>query len=155
LVPVTNPLDTVVTVPKASRTALQHLNALLEAVNTATGFPMLSSNSRLNHYYAANSYLLPTFLTDAHRTYMLFEWGASNVTARDTLISLMGSSYTTLSWQLSCGARGWQDKTCSLSVGPLIVGNSRTPVFYDRCTNCVPAPVPEGEPQVSPLRWLS
>lgn len=148
LVPASNPLDTVVSVPKASRTAFEHLNAILDAVTAASGIPMLRPDPLFNNYYAANSYILPRLLSDAHRHYMLFEWGADGVSARDALISLMDGSSSTMSWRFSCGGMGWQNKTCGFGFSALIVGELRTPVSLDRCTNCVRIPVPEVEPQI-------
>ena len=149
LVPASNPLDTVVSVPKASRTALEHLNAILDAVTAASGVPMLRPDPAFNNYYAANSYIVRNLPpTDAERPYMVFEWGADGVSARDTLISLMDGSSSTLSWRLSCGRMGWQNKTCIFGITALVVGESRTPVFLDRCTNCAPIPVPEVKPQI-------
>jgi hypothetical protein len=151
LVPATNPLDTVISVPRASRTAFEHLNAILDAVKAASGIPLIYPDRHFNNYYAANSYIVRNLPpTDAERPYMLFEWGVSDVSARDALISLMDGSSSTMSWRLSCGGMGWQNKTCGFGISALIIGESRTTVFLDRCTNCAPIPVPEVDVRTLP-----
>jgi hypothetical protein len=156
LVPATNPLDTVISVPKARRTASEHVSALLAAVTAASGAPMVLSDMWFDQYYAANSYLLPQLLSDAHRPYMLFEWGVEGVSARDAVISLMDGSSTTMSFRLSCGGMGWQKKGCFFSMMPLMIGTPTRAVQYDRCTNCQQAPVPPVDvrslPGWTPLR---
>jgi hypothetical protein len=141
LVAASNPLDTVISVPRASRTASEHLLAVGEAVTAASGILMEVVPDLFNNYYAANSYLVPNRpLTDADRRYMVFDWGTDKVTARDALISLMDGSSSTMSWRLHCGGRGWESKSCFFGMTPLLVGPSRRAVAHDRCTNCQPIP---------------
>jgi hypothetical protein len=146
LVPATNPLDTIISVPKASRTATEHLTAVCDAITAETGAPVVLSDTTFDYFYAANSYLLPQILTDAHRRYMLFEWGTDGVSARDALISLMDGSSTTMSWSLHCGGMGWLNRGCYFGMKALWVGPSRRQLHHDRCTNCQRTPVPEVDP---------
>lgn len=135
LVAASSPLDTVVGVPKARRTASEHLTALFQAVTAASGIPVNITTTWFDDYFAANGYLLPADRTGAERPYMLFEWGVDMMAARDALIDLMDGSSSTMSWRLECGPI-WQDKTCYFAMMPLAVGPTRRVVSYDRCTNC-------------------
>jgi hypothetical protein len=149
--PAENPLDALITVPKASRTASEHLQALCAAVSAKTGIPIEVWNLPIDAYYAANGYILPKFLTPEHRPYMVFDWGASGVVARDALIDLLSGSASTLSWQLSCNPDlRHEGKSCLFGTHPLQVGLSKRVVAFDRCTNCRPAPVKEGRPAGMP-----
>jgi len=144
LVPASSPLDTVISVPKAARTATEHLVALCQAVTAASGIPLIASTSYFDGYYAANGYLIPLGMTGAEksaRPYMLFEWGAEQKPARDALIDLMQGSSSTMSWRLHCGVMSWGDKTCTIGMRALQVGPRRVVVSGDRCTNCQRIPV--------------
>lgn len=131
-------LDTPVEVLSDQRTATEHVQALLEAVSRSTGIPFRQVYN-FDGRYAANGYLLRSgFPTPQDRPYRVFQWGASEVTAREALIDLLGGSATTMTWYLFCvhdATRGNQ-QICNLGVDPLALGENRTDLYLDRCTKC-------------------
>jgi hypothetical protein len=103
----------------------------------------------LDASFAANGYTLRGSITsmmpppsdDDERPYMLFEWGAKDVVARDALIDLLDRSGTTLSWRLVCGPPDYG--FCVLNMAPVSapgMGIHGRTLFLDRCANCRPAP---------------
>jgi hypothetical protein len=130
-------LDTVVTIPEAGRTPMEHLGSICAAVTAAAGIEVKCNASGirpwLNRVFAA--------------TPSSFTWGASGLGARDALIALFQKSATSLTWRFFCqGAAKIEDRSCVLSILPIEVtavdadGRETTvPVTYDRCPNCRPA----------------
>ena len=132
-------LDAQIEVPVEKRTASEHLQAVMDAVTRATGIATLVENS-IDSDYAANGYMIrgeprggPA---EAERAYMLFDWGASQVSAREALIDLLTKSSTTLSWTLACipDYRNGNRQHCMINVHPLAV-NGRY-IRFDHCTKC-------------------
>jgi hypothetical protein len=128
-------LDAPIEVLVEKRTASEHAQALLDAVSRATRISTLVENS-LDSFYAANGYMVRGQATDAERPYMLFEWGASEVSAREALIDLLQNSATTKSWALACipDYRHGNQPQCRIGFRALTV-KGRT-VWFDRCTQC-------------------
>lgn len=150
LAPSVNILDSVITVPPARRTPTEHFAALCAALTVSSGVAIpLNFNwglAPLETLFLPNGNMPPRGpWTAAQGDSLAFEWGAPGVPAQEALISLLGSSSTTLSWELRCRAgEGRQGRTCILSVvtislaqtlpnGSIAVG---PPLLYDRCTNC-------------------
>jgi hypothetical protein len=100
---------------------------------------MLAENS-LDSFYVANGYMIREPVTAAERPYMLFEWGASQMSAREALIDLLKNSATTMSWTLACKPDFFHgnQQQCMIGFHPLTV-NGR-PIWFDRCTKCRMAP---------------
>ena len=135
-VPAKNLLDAPVTIPRATRTASGHFQAICAAaapkdatmVCAAIGF----GRNWFEDLFAAPGGVL--------------EWGASGVNARDALIDLLEQSATTFSWRLACEP----DVTpgnhyCVLQLG--FIRTTRTGsgvntaagrLEYDRCPQCAP-----------------
>jgi hypothetical protein len=135
--PVQSVLDATVEVPVEKRTASEHAQALLDAVTRATGIATVVENP-IDSLYAANGYLVRG--DPAERSYMLFEWGASGMSAREALIDLLKNSATTTSWTLACipDFQHGNRQHCMIGFHALAV-NGRV-VFYDRCTKCRAVP---------------
>jgi hypothetical protein len=134
--PVKSLLDTSISVLADKRIASEHVRAVLEAVSGATGTPTILEDWYFDSSYAANGYMYRGEATSAERPYMLFEWGASQVSARDALIDLLKGSATTMSWAFGClpDYNHENQPRGRIAIHPLDV-NGRA-VWYDRCTNC-------------------
>jgi hypothetical protein len=149
-------LDTLISVPAASRTPSEHLIALCQTITSANPEHLTvqpntdpTVGSPFDREFAANGYMLRGPLRmvgepdndDDERPYILTEWGTAAVTARGALMDLMTRAGTTLTWRLKCEPAG---STCYLNVQPLMVqaprGGLRVQVL-DRCQNCRPVPV--------------
>jgi hypothetical protein len=136
-------LDAKVSIPVASRTASEHVAALCRAVSAGSTVPLEYSDSWFNQYFAANGYVLPRTLTGSERPYMVFEWGAKEMTARDALIDLMSRSATSMMWRVKCiSSAQAKNRSCQLGLGPLMVNTAlgSKARYLDRCAKCVPVP---------------
>jgi len=133
--PAQSVLDATVDVPVEKRTASEHAQAVMDAVASATGTATLVENS-LDSFYSANGYMVREPTTDAERPYMLFEWGASGVSAREALIDLLKNSATTMSFGVACipDERHGNRQQCRIGFHALAI-NGRM-IWYDRCTKC-------------------
>lgn len=139
--PVNSLLDTTVEVLDQQRTFTEHVTALLDAVSKATGVPFRPfTDLGLNAKYAANGYFLPYPLIQRakERPYLVFEWGASEMGARDALIDLLARSATTMTWELACGP-----EDCNLHMDAMATGGRS--LYLDRCTTCKPTPSQAGK----------
>jgi hypothetical protein len=165
------PLDAAVSVPVGERLADEHLNLLAEALTRASGIEVQLIAPNCNGLYAANGLIPPKLLTlgippgsaiesspgippgqfspEARRPYS-FSWGATGVTGREALLSLLEGSASTLSWRVNCHSLPANGKShCWLNIGPLqttVLGFDGRPekrtLSYDRCTKCPPLPPP-------------
>jgi len=163
-VPATTPLDTRITMTRASRTAFEHVEALCQAVAQAFGVVVEPYGDRVfAGLFAANGIVppknegipydmngpVPVLPLEKKRPYM-FEWGAANATAREALVSLLDQSATTMTWRMDCVPNPVRAKTsCLLSLLPLEVTVTcadgrpcRQTLTFDRCTKCPPLPAP-------------
>jgi hypothetical protein len=139
LVPASSPLDSHVYLTTETRTPLQHLSALLDAIGVASGVkidPAMFGGGFNSEFRSAPA---------------SFEWGAAGVVARDALIELLDKSATTFLWRLKCqpSARA-EDRFCALNTSKIEVaitdaqGKPATRVLYfDRCGNCPPVAIPQ------------
>jgi hypothetical protein len=121
-------LDAYIQIPEARRMASDHLQALRDAVTASTGTSLEQSGNDkwLDQFYAAGGLVPPKFaakvLTEEERKPYSFVWGATVMTARNALISLLDSSATTLSWRLLCQPSAKpENRSCVLNVVPLQV----------------------------------
>jgi hypothetical protein len=143
-------LEKTVSVPQGTRTAYEHLALLCSAVSAASGVPVHVNARSFPEDYAANG-LVPPLLIEPTQEQLRpygFSWGASAVTGREALISLLEGSATTVYWDLRCETsvdnRNWFG--CFLNAGPLVVyvkgsgGEDKVnkTLRYDRCTVCPP-----------------
>lgn len=137
--PVPAVLDAIVYVPVASRTFTEHVTALLAATSAANGVSFRPFTN-LDAKYAANGYYWPYPLmrTDKDRPYMVFDWGANCLSARDALIDLLAGSETTMTWELACGR-----DACNLHMDAMMPKGG--PVYLDRCMKCMPIPTQAGK----------
>ena len=155
-------LDTVVSVPEERRLPVGHLAKLCEAVTSASGIYTWPNSMYANTYFLYDGSIRGMDLVigteDAQRRFA-FAWGASGVTARDALVSLLDHSSTTLSWHVTClpGIRSG-DRDCALDLRPMgveITGPDgavkKDWLLHDRCiTNCPPGqPGPANPPSPS------
>jgi hypothetical protein len=107
-----SPLEARIDVPMASRTPLDHFNAICAAVTRVSGIQIHASASYLNEEYAPNGKVLPRggvrpdgfLMTDKMIEQISFVWGTTGTNAREAVINLLERSATTLSWQLQCHA---------------------------------------------------
>ncbi|MGB7760423.1 MAG: hypothetical protein WBL61_11370 [Bryobacteraceae bacterium] len=119
-------LDVYVRVPEARRMASDHLQALCDAVTASAGTSLINGGQWFDQFYAAGGLAPPKFatklLTKEEQEPYSFVWGATTMTARDALLSLLDSSGTTLSWRLLCQPSAKpENRSCTLNVAPLHV----------------------------------
>lgn len=151
LSPSVNLLDSVITVASARRTPTEHFMALCAALTASSGvavhFNFYGGVRPLEILFLPNGKMPPQGVwTEADREPLAFEWGSPGMPAQEALMSLLGPSATTLSWELRCTAGvGRQGRKCMLSIVTIDVtqtlSNGSTsagrPLLYDRCTvNC-------------------
>jgi len=162
----TTPLDATITVPEGERMATEHLKAISDAVERASGVHLLLIDEWVDQYYAANglspakNVLVPILLgwsgPEAKLPYS-FVWGAAGVSGRQALLSLLDTSATTLVWHVNCHPHPVPGKSmCMFNVVPLrvpITGPDgvvhQQELAFDRCVKCprLPAPRPQTQRQ--------
>ena len=159
IVQASSPLDAVVSVPEEQRLPSAHVRAICAAVKAATGVMLRLIDPSTDGYFLPNGLHPPQSLAilaeDRQRPYM-FQWGASAVSGRDALISLLDHSATTLSWHFACStATALPEPDCFLYLEPISVEVTgpngevtHQRITYDRCTaNCPPPrPAPPARP---------
>jgi hypothetical protein len=131
-VPTTSLLDQTITVPTEARTAYQHLDALVAAINSVQPIRLV-----INIPFGFR----PDSFDRAFRAQPpVFQWGVQSTVARDALIDLLNQSATTMSWHLMCQASAQaSDRFCALNVGLIQVSTTdsqgkpaKTPLLFDR-----------------------
>lgn len=134
-VPSINPLDLRVNVPTARRTAVEHIQALCDALTRAAGLKInTNADVSFNRTYAANGYILPKGPVGDVRSYIEFEWGVRDTVAREALIQFLAGSATTQSWRFTCGpVSPDKEPSCWLNLVHLLAGPERRVVSWDRC----------------------
>lgn len=104
-----SPLDLIVEVPRERRNPEDHLFALAAAIERQMGAYVVAEvrGSQLDGMFWGGTAVPPL-------------WGASGVTAREALMSLIADSATTLTWKFYCysGVKP-EPGTCFLSLGPV------------------------------------
>jgi hypothetical protein len=143
-----NPLDTVVDIPVAARSAEQHLDAVCA---TASRLARLQLQCGTSAWGNEARWWKQAFAAPVD----MLEWGGSAISARDALIDLFSRLNTTLSWRLRCANPTTGDHVCVLTVEPVQVakpdgkgGLSVTRLLNDRCPTCAP---PAGPTRSGPL----
>ena len=131
-----NPLDAVVTIPSATRTASAHLEAICAAATQAVGREIRCSAVGLGEDWYERLFAAPGGT---------LEWGANGVKARDALIDLLSRAATTFTWHFNCGPGNVReaDRFCVLNLRPILVSkNAGAPgataqrLEFDRCPQC-------------------
>ena len=141
-------LDAIISIPSEKRTALGHLEKIVEAVNATKELKLwINFPFEYNLLWASNdirSLSRPrSQYTDEYVQMMNeklpFEWGKDKGIARDALIDLVEKSNTTLTWQVDCTDHPNVDLKCLIQLMPLNVNylgpdgkKIRTALFYDR-----------------------
>jgi hypothetical protein len=142
----------------------EHLDALYDAVAHASNVNLTKFWPSFDQYYAANglspsmSILIPLRarqIGDAAKRPYSFAWGASDVTAREALLSLLNNSATTMAWYVTCHPNPTPGLgSCMFSVVPLkvsVTGPDGSPeekdLSFDRCVKCPALP-----PRTAPPR---
>ncbi|MBV9505085.1 MAG: hypothetical protein JO323_08795 [Acidobacteriia bacterium] len=138
-------LSTVVQVPIGPRTLLQHLEALMAAVQQQTGV-----STRVDT--AGFGFQLDVAFTGkngpvAQTQDYLVDWGAASQPARTALLDLLSHSLTTTVYELTCQIGIGSPGECTLSLSPLTVdvtGRSghlkKKTLYFDRGRPDVPQP---------------
>ena len=141
-VPAKNPLDAVVTIPVAARTASGNLEAICGAVTQAVGMKVNclavgwgNDGDWYERLFAAPGPQRADLFHTGNGTGAAFAWGAASVPARDALDELLGHSATTFTWAFGCQAAAQAaDRTCFLGLARI------NGLAYDRCPGCAPLP---------------
>lgn len=156
-VPAKNPLDSIVNIPAAARTASSNLKSICDAVTQSVGMRVNCLTTGFGgdgdwyeRLFAAPGGNLGDASFGGQHTGGSIAWGAASVSARDALDDLLGRSATTFSWAFSCqGAARPADRVCWLILTR--VGS----LAYDRCPQCAPpARGPAGPPQGPGVRRI-
>ncbi len=129
-------LDAHITVPFEKRMPSEHFKAICEAITASTGITLKDFMPWLNGYYAATGAEAYRFDAEEYKRIVSFEWGATNMIAREAVIDFLKHSSSTLSWKILCEpAEGF----CVFNMMPLEVnhpapdGRARwTPIAHDR-----------------------
>jgi hypothetical protein len=140
-------LDSVVTLPTATRTPWETFKAFCQAVAVATGVKVQAHCPVLG--------VSPDQLFTAGEDPIL-SWGVESQNARTALIDLLAHSATSMSWRLNCQPKSqYEDAFCVLSISPIVVTgidnkgkHFQKLILYDRCGDCPkirrpPPPPPE------------
>jgi hypothetical protein len=111
-----NPLDGLVTVPRAVRTASGHLVTLCAAATQAAGRNIECVAIGLNN-------------DDWYRRLLAvpggaMEWGANGVSARDALIDLLSQAATSFSRRLYCANPETGDRVCVVNLDTVKVAKA-------------------------------
>jgi hypothetical protein len=110
-------LDGCITVPTAKRTPEEHLHAICAAVTASTGIALKGFGPWLNEYYApSNVRRSGRFIAKEEIDKISFVWGATNMIAREAVVSFLEHSSTTLSWRLLCELN---EGFCVFNMGPV------------------------------------
>jgi hypothetical protein len=112
-------LDVPVTVPLAKRTPAEHLREMCTAVTAAAGTRLQDFAMYINELFVPSTVNVRKsgrFIVAEDLEKVSFEWGATNMVARQAVISLFEHSATTLSWRLLCDP---VDGFCVLNVLPV------------------------------------
>jgi hypothetical protein len=148
LVEASSLLDTKITVPSAARMPSRHFRAICEAVTRASGTRVDYGGQWLDQFFAPNGRIPPrgaeTLFTEKEKEPYPFQWGVSDVPAREALIGLIESSSTTLTWALLCGpSLRPEDRSCVLNLTAIQLTRAdadgkpvRRSLSYDRCGEC-------------------
>jgi hypothetical protein len=129
-------LDAHITVPFEKRMPSEHFKAICEAITASTGVTLKDFMPWLNGYYASTDAEAYRFNAEEYKRIVSFEWGATNMIAREAVIDFLKHSSSTLSWKILCEpAEGF----CVFNMMPLEVnhpapnGKARwTPIAHDR-----------------------
>ena len=130
-------LDTPITVPLAKRTAGKHFQEICAAVTTSTGITLKAFGPYFNVSFAPSSLKFdPINPTTEDVEKMSFDWGATGMTAREAVLSLLEHSSTTLSWKVLCEPT---EGFCVFNIAAVEVNfvgsdgkTSWAPLFHDR-----------------------
>jgi hypothetical protein len=125
LVPATSLLDTRISVPFSKRMPSEHIRALCDAVTAASGAGSLKFNYQwFDLVFAPNGLRPPKaaaqLLSAKEKEPFSIVWGASDVSAREALLSLMDLSATKLTWHLLCQPSAKpENRFCVLNMDPI------------------------------------
>ncbi len=129
-------LDARITVPLARRTPIEHIHAICAAVTVSTGITLKEFGTYVNALFAPSSAKFHTSdATKEDLERISFDWGTTNMIAREALVNLLQHSSTTLSWRLACEMN---EGFCVLNLGAVevnIVWNGKltwTDLDHDR-----------------------
>jgi len=96
-------LDVHITVPTAKRTPAGHFLAICNAVTAATGIVLEASGPGINTEFALSSLkFYGPRATQEDLEKISFEWGATDIVAREAVLNLLEHSSTTLTWMVLC-----------------------------------------------------
>jgi hypothetical protein len=145
-----NPLDSIVTIPTASRTASGHFEAICAAATQAAALRLecaavgLSDNWFERLFGAPGGSVNWAAPHSAGAQGGALEWGASGMSVRDALIDLLNHAATTFTWRFYCqpGAQA-SDRFCVVNLARVQVakpdakGNTEVQTLeFDRCKQC-------------------
>jgi len=122
-------LDTRINIPVDKRLPSEHFGEICKSITASTRIALDLNPAWIDEYFAANGIRPPGNIPAEHRDEFTISWGASELTAREAIISLLEQSSSTLTWRLYCDTA-----SCTLNMLNLNIvnGSRRTPLVYDR-----------------------
>ena len=119
----TSLLDTIISVPVATRTPSEHFEAICASLtaSTSTGIAIKYGGQWMDQYFSPTP--LPKVMTYPLKEKSSFSWGITLTNARDAIVNLLGHSATTLSWKLLCQ---YDEGYCVFTPQPIVI-NVRDP----------------------------
>jgi hypothetical protein len=115
----TSLLDTIITIPRATRTPSAHFDAICKAITAATptGIELKPNDQWMNQYFSEER-RLPRILNEEQKAQLSFDWGTTDTVAREAVISLLEHSATTMTWKVLCQP---DEGFCVFNLQPVLV----------------------------------
>jgi hypothetical protein len=114
----TSILDTKITVPVNMRTPGGHFAAICDAVSFSNpkGITLKPNSQWINHHFSVTP--LPRYLiTDEQLEQISFEWGTTDIIAREAIIDFLEHSATTMTWKVLCAP---DEGFCVFNLSPVM-----------------------------------
>jgi hypothetical protein len=120
-------LDSIITIPVASRTPGGHFWALCDALTRSSGITVKAAPQWMNQCFAPNGLVPPRSraLTEKEEQEISITWGAQGIAAREALLDLLSPSATTLTWGLLC--EPGEEPFCVLNLHSIQIIMEETP----------------------------
>jgi hypothetical protein len=120
-------LDSIITIPVASRTPEGHFRALCDVLTRSSGITVKAAPQWMDQVFAPNGIVPPRTraLTEKEEKEISITWGAQGIVAREALLNLISPSATTLTWRLLC--ESGEEPYCVLNLHSIQIIIEETP----------------------------
>jgi hypothetical protein len=122
-------LDSIITIPAASRPPEMHFRLLCDALSKSSGITIKAAPQWMDQFFAPNGIVPPRTrpLTEKEEEEISTIWGAHGIVAREALLDLISPSATTLTWELLCTREPGDEPYCVLNLHPIQIIIEETP----------------------------